>query len=233
MPKRVDRFVRVAVFLVGSAGAVVALVLVPVHVRGWLAGVLAAALAGYLATALPTLLGAAGQSWRRRHGGPPPFTVAVRTMDEDYVVVTEPDRVIEIPASGHGVRLIVTATSSTPVLIVGLRPEIRRRRDVGGTLTRHAAAVPVRRFEILLDGDPPHLRPTDPAQPGFPFQVSGAEVEVFDLVARTEAGDVSWVLMLEWVSGASGGTVQIDLAGEPFRTAGRHAPAVGDHVSQT
>ena len=105
-------------------------------------------------------------------------------------------------------------------MLTNLRPEVLSRRDRSGDLARHAAEVPVRQFEVLLDEDPPRLRPLSSSD--FPYQVKLDETEVFNLLVSTEAGDVRWVLWLDWSTEGRTGSLRIDLGGQAFRTAARH-----------
>jgi hypothetical protein len=222
----------VVVGIVG-AGTLVAVVLWAPHgVRGWLGGVLAAAFTAYLTQDFPRWV-TSSPWWRhRRHGVPAPLAVTVKIIDEDYVVFTEVDRVVEVPASGHGLRLVVEAAGSRPVVLTALRPEVLSRRDRNGDLNRRAAAMPLRRFEVLLDAQPPCLRVVSVSDGGgdsdFPFRVTPDDPEVLELKVRSESGDVCWVLHLDWVCDGRAGTTRIDFDGRPLRTMARHRrPSVG------
>jgi hypothetical protein len=206
------------VALVVAAVAVAAvLIWAPVGVRGWLAGVLAAAVAAYLAQDVPRRIGDVRSRWRQRDGSPPGVAVTAKIVDVDYVEIEEDGRLVSVPASGHGVRLIVESTGPA-LLLTGAQVEVVSRRPATGSLARHAGAVPVRRFEIRLDEQPPTVRAlgTD-----FPFQVAPGDPEVLELCAFTEVGDVSWVLNLDWVCAGVSGTARIDAGGRPFRTMAR------------
>ena len=212
--------------VVAVGGVVATLVWLPRGVGAWLGGAVAAAFAGYLAQELPRALTRATERWRRRRGAPAPIVVTVAIVDEDYVVLVEGDRVVEVPASGHGVRLTVESVGDRPVLLTGLRPEVVWRGPNLGTVSRHAGAVPARRFEVHLDAEPPRVRPVPVPAGGdgtdFPYRVTPDDPEVIELAARTDTGDVRWVLHLDWVSDGQTGAVRIDLGGAPLRTAARH-----------
>lgn len=79
----------------------------------------------------------------------------------------------------------------------------------------------VRPFEVLLDENPPCLKPVDPAGPHFPFKVGPDDPEVFDLKVLTSTGDVKWRLELSWTYLGQEGTLPVDLGGSPFRTMAR------------
>ncbi|MEU7479643.1 hypothetical protein AB0A63_26885 [Lentzea sp. NPDC042327] len=156
--------------------------------------------------------------------GADPLVVDVRLRNLDYVSLTDGDRVVDVPASGHSVQLIVTGVSRTPVVLAELRVEVLTRTDRSGPLNRHAAAVPRRRFEVLLDATPPRLRALGDTD--FPYEVGLHESEAFDLKVVTEQGDVEWVLHLDWVCGRRSGSLRVGLGHWPFRTAARYPGAV-------
>lgn len=210
------------VLLTGAVVAVGLTVGTPKSVYVWCGGVAAAALAAYLGQEGPRQLGAAMAQRRERRqledGVPLAFTARIR--NQDYVVLGEGDRFVEVPASGHTVQLTVTGASSIPVVLTALRAEVVSRQDRSGDLARHAAEIPLRRFEVLLDADPPQVRALTSSD--FPYQVKRDETEVFDLLVSAEAGDVRWLLWLDWSVGARSGSARIDLGGQEFRTAARH-----------
>jgi hypothetical protein len=209
---------------VAGAGVIgAAVVWAPGAVASWTGGVLAAAAMAYLSQDVPRQIGAAvtRRRARRESETSTPFTVGVRIRNQDYVVLAEgEDRVVDVPASGHSVRLVVTGAEDLPVVLTELRAEVISRRDRSGELTRHAAEVPVRRFEVLLDERPPRVRALTTSD--FPYQVRRDEPEVIDLLVRTESGDVRWVLWLDWTCGARSGSTRVDLGGQAFRTAARY-----------
>ncbi|MEU4347752.1 hypothetical protein [Streptomyces sp. NPDC023838] len=224
------RGVRGRAWLVGGAGAgAVGAVLLwaPGGVLSWSGGVAAAAAAAYLSQDLPRQF--SDRLARRRaqqdSGTAAPVLVSTRIRNQDYVALGDGGRVVEVPASGHTVRLVATGAGPLPVVLTDLRVEVIARADRSGDLARHAAEVPLRRFEVLLDADPPRVRPL--ATSDFPYRVNQDEAEVLDLEVRTEAGDIQWVLWLDWSCGGRTGSVRVDLDGRPFRTAARHArPAI-------
>ncbi|GAA4420252.1 hypothetical protein ACFQV2_06225 [Actinokineospora soli] len=148
-----------------------------------------------------------------------PLVTDVRLRNIDYVAFASDGVVEEVPASGHTLQLTVTGLSGTPVLLADLRVEVIACRDRSGTLVRHAAEVPRRRFEVLLDVEPPRLRAL--GESGFPYVVGLHESECFDLKVSTDRSEVAWVLWLDWRRGRDTGSVRVDLGGHPFRTAGR------------
>ena len=97
-------------------------------------------------------------------------------------MVAEADRVSEVPASGHAVRLVVEAAEDKTVVLSGLRAEVLARHDCTGELQRHAGEVPLRRFEVLLDEQPPIVRAL--ADTDFPFRVAPDDPEAFELVLQ-------------------------------------------------
>ncbi|WP_369381848.1 hypothetical protein [Streptomyces sp. cg36] len=219
-----DSRVGARAWLIGGAAAAAAgaaLVWAPGGALSWSGGVAAAAAAAYLSQDLPRRV---SDRLARRRGASAAVTpplVSLRIRNQDYVVLADGDRVVEVPASGHTVRLVVTGTGELPVVLTDLRAEVISRADRSGDLSRHAAEVPVRRFEVLLDTDPPRVRALGSSD--FPYQVARDEVEVLDLEVTTDSGDVRWVLWLDWSCAGRGGSLRVDLGGRPLRTAARHA----------
>ncbi|WP_405822734.1 hypothetical protein OG241_40365 [Streptomyces sp. NBC_01390] len=160
---------------------------------------------------------------RRRTPGGDPLDFHVALSDVSYLHVPagagEPSRVV--PASGHTVRLYVTAAERT-VVLAGLRVVVIERRPPRGELSPHAGVLPVRAYTVLLDEDPPRLEPRGDDTPAtFSYTVGPDEPETFELRAETERWQVAWELELDWVCGRRNGTTRVDLAGHPFRTAAR------------
>lgn len=183
---------------------------------GWLAPVLSAVVTAVLVEETVRLQ-------RRRIPRGDPLDIHVRVSDASYVHVPagagEPPRVV--PASGHTVKLYVTATERT-VVLAGLRVVVIERRPPRGELSPHAGILPVRAYTVLLDEDPPRLDPRGEDTPAtFSYTVGPDDPETFELRAETERWQVAWELELDWVCGRRTGTVRVDLAGHPFRTAAR------------
>ncbi|MFJ9643211.1 hypothetical protein [Streptomyces sp. NPDC101206] len=214
--------------VVVAASAAAAAVFAPGEVLPWAGGVATAALAGYLGQVAPSQLGTA---LGRRRTGPDaeptgsgaPFTFAVRIRNQDLVSFDLGDRVVDVPAAGHTVRLVVTGSGPRSVVLTGLRAEVLGRSERYGELARHAAAIPPRTFAVALDGNPPVVRPLGDSD--FPYGLTADETEVFDLRADLGHGLAEWVLWLDWTTADRGGTTRIDLDGRPFRTAARGACA--------
>jgi hypothetical protein len=197
------------------------LIFAPESVRAWIAGVLAAILTGYLANVLPGWINRANTSQQS------PIVVTSKILDVDYVVTGGPNgRDVYVPASGHVIRLSVEAADTRTVLLQSLRPKVLSRGEASGQLAPHLGVVTPRPFDVLLDENPPRLRPVDPAAPGFPFKVAPGDPEVFDLRAFLSNGDVRWELELQWMCLGREGTTKIDLGGSPFRTMARPGTAV-------
>ncbi|MEU6227365.1 hypothetical protein [Streptomyces sp. NPDC047042] len=183
---------------------------------GWLTSVLS-----LVVTA--ALVEPAARFLRRRTPHVDPVDFHVDLSDVSYVHVPadagEPPRVV--PASGHTVRLYVTAPERT-VVLAGLRVVVLERRSPRGVLWPHAGILPVRAYTVLLDEDPPRLEPRGEDTPaGFSYTVGPDDPETFELRVETERWQVAWELELDWVCGRRAGTVRVDLAGHPFRTAAR------------
>jgi hypothetical protein len=197
----------------------------PDSIRVWVAGMLTAILAGYLANVLP------GWIQRSRALQTHPIVATAKIFDADYLNVAEPNGArASVPASGHIVRITVEAADSRTVLLQAMRPVVLSRQDVTGQLSPHLGAVQPRPFEVLLDENPPQLRPVvvpgSPAAPTFPFKVAPDDPEVFDLTVCTSQGVVLWILEVDWTCAGRNGTLKIDLGGRPFRTAARPMAAV-------
>jgi hypothetical protein len=197
--------------------------------RGWLSGVLAAVAAGVgtdLVLKLTRELNPtkspqpAFQSRRDVAGNPAPIAVTVSLRDVSFVHVPNPGggTTVEVPASGYSLRLVVESVDSRAVILSGLRPVVLSRRPPTGYLVPHAGVLPVRRFTVLLDEDPPSLKA---ATDTFPLKVTADEPEVIELRVQTERWDVTWVLELDWIWAGHEGTTRIDLAGRPFRSIAR------------
>lgn len=154
---------------------------------------------------------------RRTPDGLDPLAVTVKLFDVGYVVTTGPDGPEEFPASGHRVRLIVEAPSLPAVIVDDLRPAVLTRRAASGDHNPHWGAVAVRRFDLFLDEPAPRLHRCRDGD-DFPFKVSPADPEVFDIAVHVELGDVEWALDLEWTCAGRSGVRRIDLNGRPFRT---------------
>lgn len=215
--------------VVAGGGCAVAAVLLfgPSGARGWLAGVLTAALAGYLTNAGPALFG------RLRAARVAPIVVTARVLEADNVYITEDDgRVSVVPASGHIVRILVEAVDSRTTVLDQLRAIVVSRAEARGKLSPHLGIVEPRPFDVLLDEDPPVVRPRTLPDgtpgPSFPFKVGPDDPEIFELVATTADADVRWLLELDWTCAGRHGTTRIDLAGMPLRTVARPGTATPD-----
>jgi TIR domain len=165
-----------------------------------------------------------GSDWTR---GPStnlqsPLVVTSKIIDVDYMAtIDQSGRSVLVPASGHILRLTVEATDSRTAIIQNLRPIVYSRSEATGSLSLHFGIVTLRPFEVLLDENPPCLKPADPTGPNFPFKVGPGDPEVFDLKVLTSMGDVKWWLELSWTSSGQEGTLRVDLGGSPFRTMAR------------
>ncbi|MFD3942723.1 helix-turn-helix domain-containing protein [Streptomyces sp. NPDC058579] len=79
--------------------------------------------------------------------------------------------------------------------------------------------VETKSFAVDLDSPRPDVTPVA-GQRDFPYKVSETDPEVFYVMARAQAHDVTWYIELDWSSGKQRGTVRIDDDGKPFRTSG-------------
>ncbi len=183
---------------------------------GWLAPALSAVVTAALVEETVRL-----QRRRIPRGDPVDFHVTV--MNAHYLLVPaeggEPRRVV--PSSGHTVRLYVTAPERT-VVLAGLRVVVLERRPPRGEFSPHFGALPIRAYTVLLDEDPPRIEPHGEDTPAtFSYTVGPDDPETFELRVETERWQVAWELELDWVCGRRAGTIRVDLAGHPFRTAAR------------
>lgn len=210
----------------GTAGVLTAvLIWAPAGMRGWLSGVLAAVVAGVGKEFVQNLIPALRAAIRPAATEPgdtetSPVSVTVSLSDASYFRVDDPaEGVVLVTASGHTVCITVEALTDRTVILTGMRPVVLARRPPSGSLAPHAGILPVRRFTLLLDEDPPVLRSED--HEGFPFTVAPHDPEMFEVRVDTERWDVTWMLELGWISAGREGTARIDLSGHPFRTMAR------------
>ncbi len=148
-----------------------------------------------------------------------PIIATSKILDADYVVISGQDgRSTMVPASGHSVRVTVEAGDDRTTLIQNICPVIDSRSKTTGTLAQFLGIVSPRSFEVLLDANPPCLKPLNRRGPKFPFKVSLGDPEIFELKVLTSKGDVKWWLELSWTSLGQEGILRIDLGGLPFRT---------------
>ncbi|MFB7455969.1 hypothetical protein [Streptomyces sp. NPDC056188] len=198
----------------------------PGQTLAWGAGVSAAAAAAYLSQEAPGHLQGtlARRRARRELTESPPLAVTAEIRNHDYVTLDLGDRVVDVPAAGHTVRIVVTSMGPSAVVLMGVRAEVLSREEFPGNLTRHAAEVPVRHFEASLDADPPEVRAL--GESDFPYRIAADESEIFDLLVSTERALVQWVLWLDWTSAGRRGSTRVDLQGHAFRTAGRQLGGV-------
>ncbi|WP_157876578.1 hypothetical protein [Streptomyces graminilatus] len=183
---------------------------------GWLAPVLSAVVTAALVEETVRL-----QRRRTPRGDPVDFHVELSDVSYFHVPGTAGEPPHVVPASGHTVRLYVTAPERT-VVLAGLRVVVVERRAPCGVLSPHAGILPVRAYTVLLDEDPPRLEPRGEDTPAtFSYTVGPDDPETFELRVETERWQVAWELELDWVCGRRTGTVRVDLAGRPFRTAAR------------
>jgi hypothetical protein len=165
-----------------------------------------------------------GSDWTHKlYTNPPsPIVVTSKILDVDYIATAgQGGKRVLVPASGHIVRLTVEANDSRTTIIQNLCPIVLSRSEPTGNLSIHYGVVTPRPFEVLLDEEPPRLKPVDPAGPHFPFKVGPGDPEIFDLKVLTSTGDVKWRLDLSWTCLGQEGILHVDLGGSPFRTMAR------------
>jgi hypothetical protein len=122
-------------------------------------------------------------------------------------------------------RLVIRGRGSEPVILHSLEVQKVAVADpLPGTLVSYfgqGAGAAVRYFDIFLDEEPARVQfigRNDAPAVLFPYQVSGTEVELFDLRAVTLRSDVKWRLLLHYSSAGKNGTITIDDRGQPFET---------------
>jgi hypothetical protein len=204
--------------IAGAAGALIAALLwAPDNVRGWIAGVLAAVLAGVGVEFVLELL----RTPRRKKAPSEPVAVTVALDDCEFVSVDSPQGPRLVPASGHSVRVVVEGIGGQTAVLTGMRPVIISRVPPSGEIARlNAGLLKVRRFRLDLDDTVPQLLPAEPGIT-FPFTVSASDPEVFDIHVQTEQWDAAWVLELDWTCAGQAGVIRVDLKGSPIRTIAR------------
>ena len=192
----------------------------PGGVRGWLAGVLAAGLAGYLSTEL-----ASGVRRVFSPRGPAPVVVTAQIFSAVYVKIADfGERSALIPASGHTVRLIVESPLARSTVLRALRPVIVSRGTASGEPSFTVGVIEPRNFSLSLDNEHGVVRPAAGGH-GFPFRVSADDPEVFEIEVRLAAGWAEWFLELDWTSGGRRGSTRIYLGDHAFSTAAMPAGA--------
>jgi hypothetical protein len=123
-------------------------------------------------------------------------------------------------------RLALEGRSADTVTVTGLRAVISEAGPpIAATLVRAQSAGEgkVIRLEINLDESNPVARSSDGEdwfRAGYITLVKG-EVQVFQLVARAEAGAYVWELEVLYRVRESEATTRLDNSGVPFRTSGR------------
>ncbi|MFG3552589.1 hypothetical protein [Streptomyces sp. NPDC047725] len=223
---------RTTVGTTAAVGLVVVLLWASDKTPGWLAPALTAVITGVAVEKLAEVLGrrrapATGGSGTGTGSGDPlpaePLACHVKLTNTSFFHVPalgdEPDRTV--PASGFILRLTVTALAGRTVVLSALRPVVLERHRPRGYLMPHAGVVSPRRYTLLLDPDPPRLKPQGDDRHPFSYKVSPDDPEVFELLVVAEHSYVVWTLELDWICEDRQGTTLIDLAGHPFRTMAR------------
>ncbi|MFQ6144522.1 hypothetical protein ACLMNJ_15815 [Streptomyces seoulensis] len=228
---------RTAVGTTAAAGLGVVLLWASDKTPGWLTPTLTAVITGVAVEKLAEVLGrrrtpatdgagpgtGSGVRAPLPAGPAEPLACHVKLTDTSFFHVPalgdEPVRTV--PASGFILRLTVTALAGRTVVLSALRPVVLERHRPRGYLTPHAGVVSPRRYTVLLDPDPPLLKPRGDDRRPFSYKVGPDDPEVFELLVVTERSYVVWALELDWICEDRQGTTLIDLAGHPFRTMAR------------
>jgi hypothetical protein len=222
---------RTAVATTAAAGLGVVVLWASDKTPGWLAPALTAVVTGVAVEKLAEVLGrrrapaADGTGTRAPSPAGPaePLACHVKLTDTSFFHVPalgdEPVRTV--PASGFLLRLTVTALAGRTVVLSALRPVVLERHRPRGYLVPHAGIVPLRRYTVLLDPDPPRLVSRGDDRRPFSYKVGPDDPEVFELLVVAERSYAVWTLELDWICEDRQGTTLIDLAGHPFRTMAR------------
>ncbi|WP_345666813.1 hypothetical protein [Streptomyces similanensis] len=228
---------RTAVGTTAAAGLGVVLLWASDKTPGWLTPTLTAVITGVAVEKLAEVLGrrrtpaADGSGTGTGSGAGAPLPAGPAEPLACHVKLTETsffhvpalgdEPVRTVPASGFILRLTVTALAGRTVVLSALRPVVLERHRPRGYLTPHAGVVSPRRYTVLLDPDPPLLKPRGDDRRPFSYKVGPDDPEVFELLVVAERSYVVWTLELDWICEDRQGTTRIDLAGHPFRTMAR------------
>jgi hypothetical protein len=134
------------------------------------------------------------------------------------------------------VRITVTGTAASPVVLQDLRFDVlERRQPIDGILTKAPCGdiLQERLLDVDLEPTPPAVTgsydqrdilgsaPGTPEQPvRFPYTVSTSSVEQFLVIANAKRCHCVWQARLLWTSGDRQGETIIDDSGQPFVTHG-------------
>lgn len=116
----------------------------------------------------------------------------------------------------HSVSVLVEGRSARAVILHALRVVVEARRpvkrqpDVTGGL--HSAIMPRRCFNLNLSSEEPCLYPQH-GQPDFPFTVSAADPELFEIDPGVYQHEVDFRLALDWSCAGQSGTVLVPETG--------------------
>jgi hypothetical protein len=75
-----------------------------------------------------------------------------------------------------------------------------------------------RQYVLNLDSPTPRVVP-QPGSIAFPYTITNSNPEQFVVTPDIKSGDVQWFLYLTWTSGANQGRLVLDDSGKPFQTA--------------
>ncbi len=154
-----------------------------------------------------------------RESSQTPLNVEAEQRDLDWLVRLDDGKLLA--ASGHSLRLYVQATGDYAVVLQDLNAVVVERQSATGELIENPSlgVMEPRPFDLFLDTDPPALVPRKPGV-NFPLKVARDDPEALDVRVNLTRGVVEWYLVLSWRGQGRSGTLRIDAAGKPFRTAG-------------
>ncbi|MGW6891460.1 helix-turn-helix domain-containing protein [Streptomyces chartreusis] len=149
--------------------------------------------------------------------GPPPVEQDAPAWVGAHKAVSAGEQLVKLTVQGTGEKTVVV--DSLKVRVVGKDTPPAWNDYVMGVGC--GGGVPTRPFSVALDAARPTVVAGD-GQRDFPFKVSEADPEVFEVTADASAYDVRWYLELAWSSGDRKGTLVVDDDGRPFRTSGNN-----------
>ena len=215
----------------------------------WTTPILAAALTAALTTALTAaftnlpgrLYGLVINSGRDSSHvvSPPPVAAAVTTgavpCRSGWVVPDRGQRQIPysrgtpekqpvnaVLSSGGNVTITVQGVTGQTVVLQSLTVEVVNRSSPAAGIYLPVGcqeSLTPRYYVVNLDSPTPRVVP-QPGSISFPYRVTSDDPEQFVITPEVAAGDVQWLLYLNWTSGAKAGRLTIENSRKPFQTAG-------------
>ncbi|MDF2270995.1 helix-turn-helix domain-containing protein [Streptomyces coacervatus] len=147
--------------------------------------------------------------------GPPASEPDAPRWAAAYGAVSAGEQEVALTVQGTGAETVVLEALHVRVLSASAPPAWNKYAMGDGC----GGGVETKAFDVDLDNGSSPAVTVKGGQRDFPYKVSESDPEVFYVVAHTKAHDIRWDLTLDWSSGSRRGTVHIDNAGTPFRTA--------------